>query len=373
MRRGWRRLAIGLGGLVGLTALGLGLGVWLNPPVAEVPRTVADDPALPRVELGGVLLHAEAHGDPEAPVVVVIHGGPGGDYRNLLVLKALADDYRVVFYDQRGTGLSARVPDGELTFESSLDDLDRVVRHYGGGEPVRLVGHSWGGMLAAYYASRHPERVARVAMAEPGVLTTRELQDFVADMQPSLDLALLGHVGAAWLETLRVWGPDDHAAQDYFIGRVMQAPGDQNPMNRYWCHGQAPAAAHEVWRVGAAAQQAVLSSATQPDGTLALPPLDAERYDRPALFIASACNAWIGEARQREHAAMFPRGRVVVIEDAGHLMFTDQPEQSLAVLREYLAAPPAEAPAAPTPEAPAAPAPDVDGRRHLPILHHAGG
>jgi hypothetical protein len=55
---------------------------------------------------------------------------PGADYRSLLDLKALADDYFVVFYDQRGTGLSPRVEDpGELTYELYLDDLAAFVAH----------------------------------------------------------------------------------------------------------------------------------------------------------------------------------------------------------------------------------------------------
>src|SRR5262245_28214126 len=78
-------------------------------PGSLVPRTVAEDPRPPRIEVAGTLLHAEAFGDPAAPMVMALHGGPGNDYRGMLPLKALADDgYRVVFWDQRGAGLSQR-------------------------------------------------------------------------------------------------------------------------------------------------------------------------------------------------------------------------------------------------------------------------
>jgi proline iminopeptidase len=43
-------------------------------------------------------------------VLVILYGGPGGDYRSLLGLKKPADQYQVVFYNQRGAGLSQRVP-----------------------------------------------------------------------------------------------------------------------------------------------------------------------------------------------------------------------------------------------------------------------
>src|SRR5690242_445823 len=80
-----------------------------SDPCNLVPKTVAEDPSLPAIDVAGTRFHAEAFGDPNAPVILVLHGGPGSDYRCLLPLKALADDgYRVAFWDQRGTGLSTR-------------------------------------------------------------------------------------------------------------------------------------------------------------------------------------------------------------------------------------------------------------------------
>jgi len=80
-------------------ALALGAGC-LDPgdPGNLVPKTVTEDLTLPAIEINGAHLHAQAFGDPRAPTVMVLHGGPGSDYRNLLSLQALADDgYRVVF------------------------------------------------------------------------------------------------------------------------------------------------------------------------------------------------------------------------------------------------------------------------------------
>ena len=51
-----------------------------------VPRTVAEDANLPAIEMNGSRFHLETFGDPTSPVVVFLHGGPGGDYRSLLRL-----------------------------------------------------------------------------------------------------------------------------------------------------------------------------------------------------------------------------------------------------------------------------------------------
>ena len=77
-----------------LATLGLLAGACLDPalPGNLVPATVEDDPALPRIEVNGTILHAEAFGDPRAPMIVVLHGGPGGDYRAFLPYRVLADD-----------------------------------------------------------------------------------------------------------------------------------------------------------------------------------------------------------------------------------------------------------------------------------------
>src|SRR3954465_10264209 len=111
--------------LLTLTALALGAGC-LDPgePGNLVPRTVVEDPTLPQIQINGTRLHAESFGDPTAPTVMVLHGGPGSDYRSLLNLKALANDgYRVVFWDQRGAGLSQRHDGSSYTLTGYLADL----------------------------------------------------------------------------------------------------------------------------------------------------------------------------------------------------------------------------------------------------------
>src|SRR5436189_2847021 len=74
-----------------------------------VPKTVETDKTLPAISVNGTILHAQSFGDPDSALVVVLHGGPGSDYRYLLNCKEFANEgYHVIFYDQRGSGLSKR-------------------------------------------------------------------------------------------------------------------------------------------------------------------------------------------------------------------------------------------------------------------------
>ena len=99
--------------LVGLAATACDT---LSPtePGALVPRTVTEDLTLPAIEMNGARFHVQTFGNPANPVIVFLHGGPGGDYRSLLALGerhngySLADDYFLVYWDQRGSGLSER-------------------------------------------------------------------------------------------------------------------------------------------------------------------------------------------------------------------------------------------------------------------------
>jgi proline iminopeptidase len=92
--------------LIGIVII-IGIGLFISTAGDHgVPNTVATDPTIPHIEIDGVVFHAETFGDPQNPTVVVVHGGPGGNYGYLLNLHQLENDYFVVFYDQRGSGLS---------------------------------------------------------------------------------------------------------------------------------------------------------------------------------------------------------------------------------------------------------------------------
>jgi proline iminopeptidase len=266
-------------------------------------------------------------------VVIVLHGGPGGDYRSLLGLQALADDYFVVFYDQLGAGLSERVPAEQLTLHSSLADLDLFVDYYGQNDPVSLIGHSWGGMLASAYLGYAPQKVEKAVLAEPGFLNAAEFENWMA-----FQSSLISGPEYLWValrsgfEAQHVNGPDAYAADDYLIGEGILPYFTNHPDNPYHCPGEPFDAPH--WRWGAVAGNAIPAAATEAD----LNSLSdhAAGYDKPVLFLAGECDTWIGPELQAKHAALYPNARLEVIGDAGHDMFWDNPEQTLAVVRAFL-------------------------------------
>jgi proline iminopeptidase len=97
--------------------------------------------------------------------VVVLHGGPDFDHSYLVPeLDQVADSCRLIYYDQRGRGRSAAgVHPEDVTIESEVDDLDQVRRSLQLGR-IAVLGHSWGGVPAMEYATRHSERVSHLIL-----------------------------------------------------------------------------------------------------------------------------------------------------------------------------------------------------------------
>lgn len=119
------------------------------------------------VRAGAPALHYRVLGH-GADTVVVVHGGPGLHMRYLLApLAPLASNHTLIFYDLRGRGESGDVADStQMTAELDIEDLGAVRDHFKLGR-LKLLGHHWGGAVAALYATRHPEQVERMVLVSP--------------------------------------------------------------------------------------------------------------------------------------------------------------------------------------------------------------
>lgn len=292
-----------------------------------VPRTADEDPSIPQLSFNGSTFHLETFGDPSAPVIVVLHGGPGGDYRGLLRLRSpvngvrLEDHHLLVFWDQRGCGLSRRHPANEITPEAYDLDLTWIIDHFSPGRPVVLLGHSWGGMYATRYISMHPGRVAGAVLMEPGPLTGALFKEIKSQM---FDL----DATSEWLNDY-VWAqsivsPDGHARADYLRG--LGHFGELQPGYHASTTDREP-----FWRLGAVAAAAIPEADPDWDFTRGL-----DRFTAPVLFEASEENTVIGTAFQRRQMRFYPNAALAVIDGAGHDFPWTRPAQTVATVLSYL-------------------------------------
>lgn len=117
------------------------------------------------VEGGTVIAYDFGSGD---DVVFCLNGGPGlpCDYLRDAHSCLIDQGFRVVAFDQLGTGASSRPTDAALwTIARYVTETEAVRRHLGLGR-VHLLGHSWGGWLAIEYALTHPEALRTLTLAD---------------------------------------------------------------------------------------------------------------------------------------------------------------------------------------------------------------
>jgi proline iminopeptidase len=297
-----------------------------------VPRTVDQDPSLPAVDLAGTRLHYETFGSPTRRPLIFLHGGPGGDYRSLLRLRnpldgrRLEDDHFLVFWDQRGAGLSKRHDADEFTLDRYLADLDAVIDHVANGTKPVLIGKSWGGQYATAYIDRHPDRVAAVVLLEPGPLTGALWEEVKSGI---IQIELTGEWFNDYLWEQRFLSPDDHARLDYArtLGRNHSQPGfhlsadDPDP----------------IWRLGAVAINALLANNSK-DGKGVWNFVEHTReFSGPVTLVASERNEVIGIDFQTRQAAFFRDPVFAVVDGAGHDFQWTRPEPTIALIRQTLA------------------------------------
>lgn len=121
---------------------------------AYVPRVASRSEFIP---LRGIQYHVRRWGNPEAPMLFLLHGWLDMSATWQFVVDSLAREWNIIAPDWRGYGLSEAPPSAAFLMEY-LADLDALLDHYSPDAPVRLVGHSMGGNLSGIYASTRPER-----------------------------------------------------------------------------------------------------------------------------------------------------------------------------------------------------------------------
>ena len=102
--------------------------------------------------------------------VLIINGGPGLNSDGFVDLaKSLSSHNETIIYDQRGTGRSAmqKINTSTITMQLMIDDME-YLRKQLRIERWIILGHSFGGMLASYYATIHPDRIISMILSSSG-------------------------------------------------------------------------------------------------------------------------------------------------------------------------------------------------------------
>jgi pimeloyl-ACP methyl ester carboxylesterase len=144
---------------------------WLWPGLGAVrPAAAPGATWLSRPDGSRLAVHVTRAATATDPPLIVVHGGPGvADMaHDVEAFAALATTRDVYIYDQVGAGASTRLtdPDGYTTARA-VEDLE-AVRVATGSERVALLGHSWGARVVTAYLAAHSSRVTASVLSAPG-------------------------------------------------------------------------------------------------------------------------------------------------------------------------------------------------------------
>jgi proline iminopeptidase len=308
----------------------------VNSPGNLVPLTVDQDPALSSITINNIRLHAEAHGPADSTLIVCLHGGPGNDYRHLLTCKDLVNDgYRLVFYDQRGSGLSQRLSkefyrnQGSDLLDGFCQELEGVINHYKTrpGQKVILLGHSWGAMLATSFAGKYPDKISGLIICEPGGLTWEDQMEYVKQAQ-ALNIWSESLNDLTYNDQFITATEDEHQVLDYklaLLGAKNEITGEDNTLPE------------SIWRHGAVMLSSMieLGKKYKPDFRAGI-----DQYTKPVLFIYSQNNKAYPDAWAAKQAGYYRQATLLKITDAGHngifLLKNAWTTQTLPGIRNYL-------------------------------------
>jgi proline iminopeptidase len=187
------------------------------------------------------VLNVEECGSPHGVPVVFLHGGPGAGCEPYHRQFFDPEAYRIVLFDQRGSGRST--PHAEIdgnTTPALVADMERIRAHLGIERWV-VFGGSWGAALALVYAETHPERVLGLILRGvfwAGLRTSagyiggasRVFPDYWADFVHPIPAAERGtccapSIGVSWAMTRwRVWRPKAWALWEARISSLRTRP-----------------------------------------------------------------------------------------------------------------------------------------------------
>jgi proline iminopeptidase len=280
-----------------------------------VPKTVEQDLNLPSITINNAKLHAEAFGHPDSALLIVLHGGPGSDYCYLLKCKAFADyGFRVVFYDQRGSGLSQRFPKKSYTSMNVLyDELKGVISYYRKSptQKVFILGHSWGGILATGYINENPRDINGLIIGEAGGFKWADINDYFSRL---FAYSLTGETAndVIYQDQFITGDEDEHAILDYKYALLAGAENTaESPVGD---EGKLPS-----WRAGAVinATYRDIGEKTNIDFTTNL-----SRYDTKVLFLYSQNNKAYGLEHAKKVSSAYKNVQLFKVDGAGHDMLS---------------------------------------------------
>ncbi|MEQ1659272.1 MAG: alpha/beta hydrolase [Hylemonella sp.] len=240
----------------------------------------------------------------------------------------------IIAADWRGFGLTECPGHDNYWFPDYLADLDGLLDHYAGDRPVDLVGHSMGGNVVMLYAGVRPQRIRRLVNLEGFGMPASKPEKAPKRYAQWMDELKSLHRGELALKSY-----DDAAGVARRLMKTNPRLGEDKAqwLARHWARPNVLG----KWEIlGDAAHKIVNAQLYRVDEVLAA----FAAITAPVLSVEASHNQmeqwWEGKytlAEFHERLKSVPQLQQALIEDAGHMLHHDQPEQLARLIENFLA------------------------------------
>lgn len=276
-----------------------------------------------RATVNDVTLWYKVSGKGPILIVQAPGWGIGSEYLQR-TLKALEQNFTVIYYDTRGSGHSSRPKDEtRMSTIDMADDLE-AFRKWLGLSTVAVLGHSHGGQIAAAFASKYPQHVKRLILV-----------DAVPPKNPDPENA------TKWRELDERLAKDPRVSEATAAERELDTPKTPEEMAKL-LQRMAPLYWHDTQKASVLANLppiatwagAALEKADKRNPFDLLSGL--KQLDAPTLIVVGKEDEVVPVFMQDEFQQNIPRARFVIFERSGHFPWIEEPDKFFDLVTGFL-------------------------------------
>ena len=271
------------------------------------------------VNIGDAELYVETEG--EGIPVVLLHGGPGGTHHYFHPYFSHASDFaQVIYYDQRGCGLSDYDPGEGYTIQQAVNDLENL-REALDLEQWVVMGYSYGGLLAQLYATKFPESLS-------GLVLVSSMVSLNVELEPSRQYDYISEEEQEWMQEINQM-PDLTREQRMF-NRYLNGDWKRQFFYRPSKERIAEMARYE-WVHDSEFRHGIIESVypLELEG-------DFDHFQVPTLIFEGKWDLTWNTDKPEVIQSIHPNAEMVIIDQAGHNPFADQPEEFFGGLQNFI-------------------------------------
>jgi pimeloyl-ACP methyl ester carboxylesterase len=303
--------------------------------VLEVPEVARLEDGLDldtrRIDVGDATLYVEQEGT--GVPLVLINGGPGGTHHYFHPWFSRASDYaQVIYYDQRGTGLSDFEPgESGYSVEQAVDDLDHMRRALGIDDWV-VLGYSYGGFLAQYYATTYPERVAGLVLvgSHPGLwaeLGDSRQYDYLSELEKE-------RIRSVQKQIVEM-GKENDWPRETLIQKIIFNNFMNGDWKRQYLYKPTPAEIAIIARYEWVNERGFNGDMSRSADRVNLAGA-FERSPFQTLILEGKWDLTWGEEKPAILADNHPHARFITIDNAAHNIFSENPDHFFKELEQFV-------------------------------------